>query len=829
MFAKAVNLEASFKKASGPPTGDIYGSWGPEPYLYNLPGGSVWQIDLSRLTLSDFRMMRRDYQLAASLGMLQAMIAQSDWSIYTKGEETDPKAKKISETIEEGLRKQWIPLVRALSVAHWAGYAPIVPVYEIDPVSGYMEATRFKDLVPENCSVNWRVDEGRDGQKMYHYDGIINSGRTIPAANCVHPSTPILCADLVWRPAGELRIGQQIVAFDENDGPRGRRYRLAEIQVNNAGVKNSVEIRTDIGEPIIASVDHPFLVRERATKPGKTRDPLTGRMVAAAPGAIYADRWVWKDAADLAPGDEVAWFARPWEREDSREAGWLSGMFDGEGCLDTGGTLTISQNGGTVLDHLKAALAERGFTVGISTSARDRNVSLLIQGGQREVMRFLGEIGSDRLKERTTWNGLSMKIEKSVSLAKVQSVEPLGDQPVASIQTSCGTFITKGYLTHNTLWYPTSMENGDYYGSKMLAPAFPSWFFSQLIHLYTNRYFERFGEPTAVGYYPVDGQVTNSDGSTTAARDVMANVLQNLRSRGAVTIPSERDPETKEREWDIDYMESQMRGADFDRYIDRLDEEKSLALFTPVLMFRTGERGSFNLATLHQNVFDYMLNWMVGDMKTYLDKYLIRPLHDANFSPKAPRSEIRFRILGRLTNTGGEQMLQALIQNGGAKVSPRGLKDLGDFLGLDLEYATDGVLNTDGTLGPDSSAITPDAPNAGVENAGAADRVRQILNPGPQPRQQLQHARKRLEEQIHRAYSAKDGYDREHALKKIRLGYKGGFLNDMSNAGADTTAADAFFEQFQGEVKDAYVSATSESDALRGVADVYSSYGFDGE
>ena len=32
---------------------------------------------------------------------------------------------------------------------------------------------------------------------------------------CVTTDTPILCDDMVWRPAGEIRQGQGIVGFDE--------------------------------------------------------------------------------------------------------------------------------------------------------------------------------------------------------------------------------------------------------------------------------------------------------------------------------------------------------------------------------------------------------------------------------------------------------------------------------------------------------------------------------------------------------------------------------------------------------------------------------------
>lgn len=150
----------------------------------------------------------------------------------------------------------------------------------------------------------------------------------------------------------------------------------------------------------------------------------------------------------------------------------------------------------------------------------------------------------------------------------------------------------------NTFWYSLLMENGDYYGRKLLKPAFTPWYFSTLVHLFANRYYERFGEPTPIGRAPYDVDVETPDGVVTG-REAMEQVMMNLRNRGVVTLPSDRDPTTKEFDYTLEYMESQMRGVDFDRYLSRLDEEISLGMFTPMLLFRSGDVGSNSLGVQH--------------------------------------------------------------------------------------------------------------------------------------------------------------------------------------------------------------------------------------
>ena len=266
--------------------------------------------------------------------------------------------------------------------------------------------------------------------------------------------------------------------------------------------------------------------------------------------------------------------------------------------------------------------------------------------------------------------------------------------------------------TENTFWYPLLMENGDWYGRKLLRPAFTSWFFSILIHLFSNRYFERFGEPMPVGRAPYDDEI-DINGKKVAGRDVMLGILQNFRSRGVVVLPSERSVVGNNVDYDyqIEYLESQMRGADFERYLTRLDEEISLALFTPLLMLRTADVGSYNLGTTHAQVYFQMLNALAGDMKQYIDKYIISRMVDYNFGLNAPRATIKFRKLGDEKSEMVVSLLQQLVAAGAAKPD---LKELGEIAGLSLEEVE--VITSDPNQDPNAD---PNAdPNSKEDPAG---------------------------------------------------------------------------------------------------------------
>lgn len=238
----------------------------------------------------------------------------------------------------------------------------------------------------------------------------------------------------------------------------------------------------------------------------------------------------------------------------------------------------------------------------------------------------------------------------------------------------------------NSFWYPLLMENGNYYGKQLLKSAFQPWFFSTLMHLFANRYYERFGEPVPVGRAPFEDEVTVG-GTTMKGNVLMGQILQQLRNRSIVVLPNEKtqfgDETTLDHDYQIEYLESQMRGADFERYMTRLDEEMSLAMFTPILMMRTADVGSYNLGQQHTQVYQWMLNAFSGDWSEYINKYIIRPLNLYNSNKtNPPVARIKFAKMGKMS----KELLQAIITQ---LMTDQKLKfdvtQIGEAAGLTLE------------------------------------------------------------------------------------------------------------------------------------------------
>ena len=133
-------------------------------------------------------------------------------------------------------------------------------------------------------------------------------------------------------------------------------------------------------------------------------------------------------------------------------------------------------------------------------------------------------------------------------------------------------------------WYPVLRENNDYTGRKLLKAAFaPVVLLASHPLVLQSLLSERFGEPVPVGRYPGGEEFAEKgpeaeDDRRVTSKQVIERALLQLKSGVSVSLPSDRDESAsgaREYEYDIEYLESQMRGADFERYLERLDGKRS--------------------------------------------------------------------------------------------------------------------------------------------------------------------------------------------------------------------------------------------------------------
>lgn len=251
---------------------------------------------------------------------------------------------------------------------------------------------------------------------------------------CVDPESKVLTADLRWVAARTLRVGEEIVGFPENLAGNQRLVR-ASVERTEIIQAEKYRIVTDRGETIV-SAQHKFV----GGKP-QTRNRL---------------RWV--EAQHLQPGAWIKFATAPWSEPKTYAAGWLAGIYDGEGCIAKTGSYAhcqVAQKPGVVLEAIKAGLAEIGVKFNESRSLRG-GVTNLHCAGLWQGMRLIGMVRPRRLlpKAAMLWEGRrAFNTHGDHHYAKVVRVEHLGRGPVVSLGTSSKTLIADGFLGHNCTLY----------------------------------------------------------------------------------------------------------------------------------------------------------------------------------------------------------------------------------------------------------------------------------------------------------------------------------------------------------------------------------------
>lgn len=160
-------------------------------------------------------------------------------------------------------------------------------------------------------------------------------------------------------------------------------------------------------------------------------------------------------------GTKIRWIAHPWG-DSTYEDGWFGGILDGEGSISNGNRkgvqVSASQLRGPVFDRMVAYAKSTGFAFGIENDLTQRltkygksPVPRLAFTRMAEVFELIGKTRPTRMLAKRFWEGRELPGKRvGTGWATVTSIEPLPEQEVIDVQTSTGTFIAEGFVSHNS-------------------------------------------------------------------------------------------------------------------------------------------------------------------------------------------------------------------------------------------------------------------------------------------------------------------------------------------------------------------------------------------
>jgi len=242
---------------------------------------------------------------------------------------------------------------------------------------------------------------------------------------CFDPSTRILTEKLEWCCLKDTKIGDRIIATDEfPNPPAGRKLRIGVIEGKRIIYEESFKIIMEDGRELIATGGHRFLCK-------------------------YKYKMGWKEARNLTTHDHIRTITKPW-REGDGEDGWFGGLIDAEGSFNDhngkGICLSISQELGKLFDEMISYIKRNKYTYRIDT--HKNGVCSINLERISDVLRIIGQTRPKRFINQKWWEGRGIPNEPG--WVCVKSIELLPKQEMIDLQTSTGTYIAEGFVSHNS-------------------------------------------------------------------------------------------------------------------------------------------------------------------------------------------------------------------------------------------------------------------------------------------------------------------------------------------------------------------------------------------
>lgn len=268
---------------------------------------------------------------------------------------------------------------------------------------------------------------------------------------CLDPETLVLTADLRWIKLRHVSVGQELVATDEHptlglgQGNGSRKMRTSVVEKVWRTRRPAYRITFDDGRSVVCSAEHRWLSR-------KSQPQAEWRSISGGGNALDN-----RDA--LRVGDLIRSVATKWGDSTLGDA-WFGGVVDGEGSLDyktrTGVDLAVSQRAGRVLDRMISHCNDRVYKFCIVSDDGPRKTKLgqdpvhaISISNMPDVMRLIGLSRPERFIESRCWVGKRMPCG---GWRKIAAIDPVGEMGLIDLQTTTGTFVAEGFVSHNSTY-----------------------------------------------------------------------------------------------------------------------------------------------------------------------------------------------------------------------------------------------------------------------------------------------------------------------------------------------------------------------------------------
>lgn len=259
--------------------------------------------------------------------------------------------------------------------------------------------------------------------------------------HCTTPNHKTLRSDLRWVELGSLKVGDQVLAFEEYASQRsGRQYKLATVEAVVFAAEPVHRVTFSNNQEILATKEHLWLTGARSNNPRRWR--ATSKLSQRSRFPKHSTK--------------IVKFLDVFSERRDYAAGWIAGLLDGEGTVSNNHGVSFAQRPGLVLDKALSILDQefaKSYHLRLVTSpnsgglGRHDALNVYLRGDLRHKLAFLGSVRAERLISRINLNQLGRAQGREI--LSVEEVVEVGVREIVKVQTSEGTLLVDGIPSHN--------------------------------------------------------------------------------------------------------------------------------------------------------------------------------------------------------------------------------------------------------------------------------------------------------------------------------------------------------------------------------------------
>lgn len=261
-------------------------------------------------------------------------------------------------------------------------------------------------------------------------------------AYCLEENHEVLTKGLIYKPLKDLKIGEELIAFEENPtDSQTRKYCSSIVQKHETEEAELFEVLLSCGKSFKCTAEHLWLAK-------------------------IGTKFDWVRTDKLTHRHKVVKGQNYFKPDLSHDAGYLAGVFDGEGwlskpnCTQGGIQLGFAQKDNACLVRSLEILDRMGikYKKYKHTEADNPVYNVRILGSSADKLEFLGRVRPERLISNFYPEMLGrLQKQDGDNEHYVINVAPCGKGRIVKMQTSSGTFIAEGFAHHNCHYFTSGV------------------------------------------------------------------------------------------------------------------------------------------------------------------------------------------------------------------------------------------------------------------------------------------------------------------------------------------------------------------------------------